>query len=230
MGDGYVSESCRIAVSESNVSNACCSVKERVRKVSMRIRESRSVVISMIFFAVEGRPKRSTINVQFSDLGFRLLAPGNLSDDQLDEALDSLYDHVVKQEKTSLLQLRAVHRALTEVASVSYKTTSVDSSDKLKGRIRDYFESVDPLEGVSLIDQQMKLTDEEAIVQSVYGLISIYKDNNFTGRAVARIFQGISSPVYPAVVWGRCKFWRRHVNADFNVICKLATREILKFR
>lgn len=71
--------------------------------------------------SVNEQPKRSLLSVQFSNLGFRVLAPGNLSATELDEALDSLYDHVVTQEKTALLQLQALHLAVTEAAEPSYR-------------------------------------------------------------------------------------------------------------
>ncbi|RZC35231.1 ATP-dependent DNA helicase Q4, partial [Asbolus verrucosus] len=154
---------------------------------------------------VNGQPKRSTLNVSFSNLGFRLLAPGNLNDEQLDEALDSLYEHVINQEKAALLQLRAVHQTLVEVAAPSYKlclsSETSEGSVKLKSKIREYFESANPLDSISLTKNN--IVDEEQVINNIRGLISTYRDNNFTGRAVARIFHGIISPNYPAVIWGR---------------------------
>lgn len=55
---------------------------------------------------LNGLPKRSTISVEFSDLGFRVRAPGDLSDDELDSTLDVLYSRVQGQEKTQLRQVR----------------------------------------------------------------------------------------------------------------------------
>lgn len=61
-------------------------------------------------------------------------------------------------------------------------------------------------------------------------MINMYPDNNFSGRNLARIFHGISSPNYPAVMWGRCKFWRAHCKNDFNCIVRLANEVIVKMR
>lgn len=61
-------------------------------------------------------------------------------------------------------------------------------------------------------------------------MINMYPENQFTGRTVARIFHGIQSPNYPAVMWGRCKYWRAHSKSDFNRICKLANSIIIKMR
>lgn len=178
-------------------------------------------------------PKRSTLSVQFSNLGFRLLAPGNLNDNQLDEALDSLYHRVVDQEKTALLQLHALHMAISSVSLPSFrqcldKSLSAEKEMLLKAKIREYFEHPNPLK--MLPEIKIKSINEELIVSSVRSLVSMYRDNVFTGRAVARIFHGIQSPNYPAVIWGRCKFWRAHISEDFNTICSIATREILKMR
>lgn len=72
--------------------------------------------------------------------------------------------------------------------------------------------------------------NEQQIAADVRSLIMCYKDTKFTGRAVARIFHGIQSPNYSAVIWNKCRFWRTYLAADFNAICKIATREILALR
>lgn len=72
--------------------------------------------------------------------------------------------------------------------------------------------------------------NEAQVACDVRNLIVSYRDNNFTGRAVARIFHGIQSPNYPAYIWGKCRFWRTHISFDFNALCQIATREILALR
>ncbi|ENN79822.1 hypothetical protein YQE_03645, partial [Dendroctonus ponderosae] len=179
--------------------------------------------------SVNNQPKRSSLTVQFGNLGFRMLAPGNLSDEQLDEALDNLHGLVLRQESKALRQLHAVHKLLAEVAERSYKTCITVSEEKspLKEKIREYFNSADPLEHIEIKPLE---TNEEQLVNDVRTMINMYRDNQFTGRALARIFHGIQSPNYPAVVWGRCKFWRSHINEDFHEICRIATREIIRCR
>lgn len=179
--------------------------------------------------AVNNQPKRSTISVQLSNLGFRLLAPGNLSDEQLDQALDSLYTRVVDQERKALLQLNAVHETLREVAKPSFFACLTEEDDcALKKKIREYFDSLNPLD--DCVPPERNAVHEDQLAADVHSIISMYRDNNFTGRAIARIFQGIQSPNYPAVMWGRCKFWRAYLHADFHTIVKIATREIIKLR
>lgn len=111
---------------------------------------------------------------------------------------------------------------------IIFYRTCTETNEKLKSTIRRYFESADPLSDLPA-QEEFKL-DEERIANDVKALVFMYRDNVFTGRSVARIFHGIQSPNYPAVVWGRCKFWRAHIDADFHSICRIATREILKLR
>ena len=48
---------------------------------------------------------------------------------------------------------------------------------------------------------------------------------------MARIFHGIQSPNFPAKQWGRVfRFWRKHLDVDFNFLVKIATEEIVSMR
>lgn len=67
-----------------------------------------------MIFAVNGKSKKSGINIEFTNLGFRVLAPGNLPPNELDEALDSLHKQVEFHEQTSLKQLQFLFNCLTE--------------------------------------------------------------------------------------------------------------------
>lgn len=208
---------------------------------------------------MNGLPKRSTISVEFFDLGFRVLAPGDLSDIELDATLDLLYSRVQGQENSQLAQVRwllpiseqnnlfilsrfcqleNVFRGLTSVAVpsclISAKAEYDDErSESLKKIIRNYFQSnekiVKKAEGEEQSSDQFSSNDGD-IISDIRTMISCYPENNFTGRALARIFHGVPSPVYPAVIWGRCKYWRAHIKTDFNHIIKVANMEILKFR
>lgn len=63
--------------------------------------------------AVNDKWRRTGITVEFFQLGFRVMAPGNLHPSELDEALDALHGHVENLEKCSLQQLKTVFEALT---------------------------------------------------------------------------------------------------------------------
>ncbi|KAJ8973797.1 hypothetical protein NQ317_002798 [Molorchus minor] len=89
-----------------------------------------------------------------------------------------------------------------EVAEPSYQLC-ISKVDEIiiKNKVREYFNSPDPLKIVTEIEP--KKFNEEQLVSDIHALICMYRDNTFTGRAVARILQGIQSPNYPATIWGR---------------------------
>uniref|UniRef100_A0A0A1WHM7 ATP-dependent DNA helicase Q4 n=1 Tax=Zeugodacus cucurbitae TaxID=28588 RepID=A0A0A1WHM7_ZEUCU len=182
---------------------------------------------------VDGYPRRSPINVNFHDIGFRLKAPGDFIPEEIDDALDTLYNRTVEQERTQLIQLQYVFQGLSLVAYNNYvpcmsANYAPDRSNQLKGIIRDYFQNDYPKE-LKLDPDNSNVSDGD-IEHDVLSLISMYPDNNFSGRNIARIFHGITSPNFPAVIWGRCKYWRAHSNVDFNRILKLANALIVRRR
>lgn len=163
-------------------------------------------------------------------------APGDLTEDELDEALDALFARAQSQQNSALQQLEtisnAVHKFSTPKVLDCLQLTDelLRKSEDLKNVIRDYFQSEPQLYSVDPKSSQEKLQNETQIASDVRSFILSYRDNSFTGRAVARIFHGIQSPNYPAYVWGKCRFWRLHLSVDFTALCQIATREILALR
>ncbi|XP_055628082.1 ATP-dependent DNA helicase Q4 isoform X2 [Toxorhynchites rutilus septentrionalis] len=177
--------------------------------------------------------KRSPISVSFFDLGFRIRAPGDLTDDELEKNLDSLYERVKRQEKTQLGQLQTVFDALSSVAFPTFLPVSKadcphGASNKLKTIIREYFQS-EVTSDYPIIAEPDDTPDTQ-LLGDIRTLIHRYPENNFSGRAIARIFHGVQSPNYPAVIWGRCNFWRTHTRVDFNRIVQMANTEIVRLR
>ncbi|XP_029169475.1 ATP-dependent DNA helicase Q4 [Nylanderia fulva] len=183
----------------------------------------------------DGKTKRSAISVKYDKLGLRVKAPGDLTDAELDEALDELIARTRFQETSCLQQLELISSTFDKISVPRIEHCSILTDDvlrrseELKNIIREYFLADSPLNNVD-ISLQNEVTNEQQIATDVRNLIICYRDTKFTGRAIARIFHGIQSPNYSAVIWSRCRFWRTHLAADFNVICKIATREILALR
>lgn len=182
-----------------------------------------------------GAPKRSSLSVQFKDLGFRIRSRGDLSDDELDSTLNDLYSRVVSQEKSQLVQLNNVFNGLSSVAYRTFVEAQMDEfknkrSDQLKCLIRTYFQGEETNDSVEIDESIHGDAPVDQISRDVRTMIALYPENNFTGRNIARIFHGVPSPVYPAQIWSRCKLWRAHVKTDFNLIVKLANETIVKMR
>ncbi|KAF7394636.1 hypothetical protein HZH66_007810 [Vespula vulgaris] len=185
---------------------------------------------------VNGKSKRSAISVRYDTLGLRVKAQGDLTDAELDEALDVLVSRTQSQEISSLQQLESISMSLQKFSVPVINQCStiseeiINKSEGLKNTIRNYFQSDHLLNSETICKSQVKLLNEAQIASDVRNLILSYKDNNFTGRAVARIFHGIQSPNYPAIIWSKCRFWRTYISSDFNAICQIATKEILALR
>lgn len=107
-----------------------------------------------------------------------------------------------------------------------------EKSERLKKIVREYFQSnkVVQFSDNNELEPKSNPVVDEQIINDINSMISRYPENNFTGRSLARIFHGVQSPVFPAVIWSRCKYWRAHLKTDFNHIVKLANAVILKNR
>lgn len=98
------------------------------------------------FFLVNGVPKRSAISVRYDKLGLRVKAPGDLTEVELDEALDALVSRAQSQETSSLQQLETISVMLHKFSVPSVEEClilndeMINKSDQLKDVIRNYFE------------------------------------------------------------------------------------------
>lgn len=134
------------------------------------------------------------------------------------------------------LQLENVFHGLTSVAVKSARACAAvelndERSNKLKKIVREYFQSNQLVQYAENIPEHQPDPNIDSLITSdIYTMISRYPENKFTGRNLARIFHGVQSPVFPAVIWSRCKYWRAHLKTDFNHIVKLANAVILKLR
>lgn len=179
-----------------------------------------------------GIPKRSHLKVEFNTLGFRIKARGDLTESELDDVLDDLHKTVLFQEKTRLFQLEECNKSFKHLGNIGVEDLDgekhLEKSNELKKKIYSYFQRENAIPEDMILD--VRPLDTDLVISDIRALIALYKDCNFTARSIARIFQGISSPNYPAIVWGRCKFWRSHIHEDFNSLVKLATQQIIQMK
>lgn len=107
-------------------------------------------LILQTLFVGGGSLKRSPISVHYDKLGLRVRAPGDLTDNELDEALDALIARTQSQESSCLQQLEIIFSVLNKVGVSSIEHCSVlndnvmKRSEELKSTIRDYFQSDSP--------------------------------------------------------------------------------------
>ncbi|XP_066940278.1 uncharacterized protein RecQ4 [Macrobrachium rosenbergii] len=182
-----------------------------------------------------GKVKRSGVSVEFSDLSFHIESRGDLSDDERDQLLDAMFRRIQLREKE---QLRNLHYIYQLLQSVSHKTILLCCDDvdmerclRLREELSRYFAKEGKVLSDVRVEEQVYLRPdmERQICSSVRNVLSTHVDHRWTGRAMARVFHGISSPNFPAEVWGRVRhIWRLYLNVDFNLLVKIITQEILR--
>ena len=185
----------------------------------------------------------SSVLVEFSDLAFHLVSPGDLSPEELDSVCDYLKQRVKTQETLEVDKLHLLYSVLLSVACDNiHECFSGEGKSGAQARLMElinkYFE--DELDcdtavqmGVPVLKLPSKISPEleGQISRDIYSLVSIHSDRSFSGRAIARIFHGIASPCFPAEVWSKQRrFWRRYLEVDFNLLCQLAIRKALELR
>ncbi|XP_072169107.1 ATP-dependent DNA helicase Q4-like [Diadema setosum] len=179
---------------------------------------------------------KTGVMVEFSDLAFSFRCRGNLTDVQLDGVVDFLHGRVEDLERRELGQLDAIYSTLKSVSKETYveccDEVDAELSDRLRGQLVKYFvDELDVTEAENPRVEKDGVADESRVRMTIRQFISLNHDRTFSGRAVARILQGIPSPCYPAQVWGRDRrFWRSHVEVDFRTLVKIANEEVLRMR
>ena len=174
----------------------------------------------------------SNVMVEFSNPSFHLTSR-DISNEEKDLICQQVLDKVKRSGEN-----REVVSAVLYIESLITCMTLFSTNPSLNDLLQLYFNDkltentfhtlhIDPYEHL-----HQPLTERRAILvrNDIRSLLSIHEDQQFTGRSVARILQGISSPCFPAEVWGRMyMYWRKHLNVEFNILCRMATKELIKF-
>ncbi|XP_070078716.1 ATP-dependent DNA helicase Q4 isoform X2 [Equus przewalskii] len=186
-----------------------------------------------------GAPRGTGVLVEFRELAFHLHSPGDLTAQEKDQICDFLYSRVQDREREALACLHHTFRAFHSVAFPScgpcLEQPDEERSARLKAVLSHYFEE-EGGEGPRGTEAEQgpepglaRLQDwEDQTRRDIRHLLSSWPEQQFSGRAVARIFHGIGSPCYPAQVYGRDRrFWRKYLHLSFHALAHLATEEIL---
>ncbi|XP_045417115.1 ATP-dependent DNA helicase Q4 isoform X3 [Lemur catta] len=187
-----------------------------------------------------GVPQSTGVLVEFQELAFHLHSPGDLTAEERDEICDFLYGRVQARESQALTHLHRNFQAFHSMAFPScgpcLEQPSEEQSTKLKALLGRYFEEVEEAQGLEAVGNEQGPELGQAMFQNWEGqirrdirqLLSLWPEEKFSGRAVARIFHGIGSPCYPAQVYGRDRrFWRKYLHLNFHTLMCLATEELL---
>ena len=172
---------------------------------------------------------RSSVTVEWTDLSFHFNARGDLTDKQKDTICHNLLEKVKKREEKEIEKLHLLYTTLCGVATGKQEV-------ELKSLIQEYFDdnlTINALQCLGIettapINRPVTDRKLSQLQRDIGSLVSNHTDQQLTGRAVARILHGIPSPCYPAEVWGKAALcWRKHLDVDFNLLCQLATKQLL---
>ena len=175
-----------------------------------------------------GRFRRSQVRVGFAGNSFHLFSVCDLSDEERGEIQEFLIDYMKKYEvieRNKVLRIYNVFKAHSiDVDSMRDKIIRLQTSMKLKTALNRYFNPThDEFIAEEVIlhkesddsKEELPAAKRESIFKSVQDFISA-NGVQHSPRAIARIFQGISCPNYPAELWGaNRKWWRIHPDVDF---------------
>lgn len=194
-----------------------------------------------------GRFRRSQVKVRFEGNSFHIRSVGDLDEKELDEINNFLYDTIKLRETIERKKVAKVYQTFKKhsinVDQMKDKILRLDVSSKLKGALNNYFDlstepSLAPVADVTDKTSQCNDTDDNAgdvlsqakeqiIRKSARAFISAH-GKEFTPRAIAKIFQGISTPNHPADIWGmNKKWWRIHLDVDFLKLTSIIQEELL---
>lgn len=205
-------------------------------------REVRSLQWNMAFAldAPLNTTGKSGIIVECGQLSFHIVTREGIGDDEKDEICDFLHETVLAQEENRLLQLNALYNVLKDLSCQHFWELPSNKriDEKARENIGRYF-MYDNKKQLEIL-REMCSSDTSIctpprrwnlIASDIRNLLISHPDEKFTGRAVARILQGINSPCYPAITFGRDRrFWRQCLDVDFNELRKFAVEEISRFR
>lgn len=234
--------------SEGDIDPTPNKVTFDVLKVARRLGKP-SVDVIRMFKATEwelvektGRYRRSQVKVNLDGNAFHIMAVGDLNDEEMDEIQGFLYDYCNHYEKTERDKVARVFntfkRHCVDVEQMKDKTIRLEMSSQLKNALNTYFDSsassteyspsLEETRAVSPDNQTNEPPREAAARKTARAFLSAH-GRNYSPRTIARIFQGISTPCYPAEHWGvNKKWWRTHLDLDFIRLTEIIREEQLR--
>jgi len=187
-----------------------------------------------------GRFRRSQVRVVFEGNSFHLNAVGDLKPEELKEVNKFLVDYMTKSEQIERDRVTKMYYTFMKhsinIDQMKDKITRLNTSIRLKTELNKHF-SQTPEDSVSADDgsaqvlhEQDKMTEtvEASIKKKASAFVSAH-GKDFTPMAIAKIFQGVSSPQYPAEHWGMNKqWWRAFVDVDFLKLQEIIQNVLLQ--
>lgn len=188
-----------------------------------------------------GRYRKSQVRVSFEGHSFHLKLIGDLECEELEEIAahllhySDMYEYSSRQKVARVFNILRSHSMSLEL--MTDKDTRLQVSSRLKAALNDYFrcdgnEHTSALTDISsenMIDTQEMELRTKNIRKHARAFISAHGSKH-SAKNIARIFQGVSTPNYPAEIWGQNKrWWRILVNVDFKHLSLVIDEELSRF-
>ena len=186
------------------------------------------------------------VSVELSGHQFHIQSCGIVSREELGDICKFLAQKVKEQEEKQVEKLHVLHAVLSAISKpidsdgsdtdTSIITKTDTKQDLLIKMIQIYFGS----EGLDLPDLEKREIKVLPIVQAITpGLKEQVKSDvqelipklrpkqpQLSERTIARIFQGIQSPLFSALAWSKSGFWRKYMSINFNDLCHCASEKL----
>lgn len=188
-----------------------------------------------------GRFRKSQVHVIFDGNSFHLHTLCDLSLEEKDEIYNFLIDYMRKYEmigRNKIFKMYNIFKAHSmSVDQMKDKIVRLNTSTKLKQALNSYFNPTNDQyiinestshEELEQAGEEIPEAQREAVIASAKAFIA-GNGTQHTPRAIAKIFQGVSCPNYPAETWGQARrFWRVHPDVDFLKLQAIVRKEWMR--
>lgn len=182
-----------------------------------------NTTISEILSSLDKLEEKGEIKYQVKEKAFYMRMLHSYQDEEMDRLIDRLYTKVMDLERTTLHKIDIISNIMKQHCAQEEKQVEF-----LHSKINEYFITEDETTLLPPKTEDVdRATKNKTFLQAdIRVFLERRGDTIASGRQVARIFHGISSPCFPAVDWCMDPHWHKYKEYDFNEIMQIAAAEL----
>jgi len=154
-----------------------------------------------------------------------------LSTVDIDTCVDALNERVREAEETAAKKARHVFESMEAVAVDVLDDVECDSSTRqLTSIIDQYFGTGSSPASSTPAPVVQDLISDKKLAQvrsNVHALVHRCGSDVWSGRQIARLLHGLSSPCFHALQWARSEFWGMHSDVSFSTLANMAQHSLI---
>lgn len=149
--------------------------------------------------------------------------------EEIETLIDKLYAKIRQLETSALSKINTFYEILKDfcaTTSDSHASFKNNTIDELYNKMNAYFRNENSNENDTTLivsnksnNRMFLRSDLRIFISSNIGILT-------SGRQVARIFHGISSPCFSAREWCTSPYWGQYKDIDFNELMQIANEEL----